>query len=165
MWWAEECGHFRCGGPVLATCLVGSPVCDCGAGRSFVEGLGCMDDPGCAVVDPLPPETLCSTTGGTWAATCCPSVCGEACLADCAAMACTCGPLEVFDPVRGCVVGARCVERMAGETCEGTARCGGGALCCQHCGGAGCFGPPTCQPPVCDADPDTDLCGNHRTAP
>ncbi len=164
-WWAEECGDYRCGLPPPQVCLVGAPACNCGSGRNYDADAGCVADPMCAVVDPLPPELLCARTDGTWAATCCNSVCGVACELDCAAMACTCGPLEIFDPVRGCVVGRRCVERTRGESCEGPARCGGGTRCCQSCGGAGCFGTPTCTDPVCDADPDTDLCGNNLRAP
>jgi hypothetical protein len=164
-WWAEECGDYRCGLPPPADCLVGVPACNCGAGRRYDAELGCVTEPMCALVDPLPPDMLCARTGGTWAATCCNSVCGEACNLDCAALACTCGPLEVFDAVRGCVVGQRCVERSAGERCGERTRCGGGTLCCQDCGGAGCFGEPTCRAPSCDADPNTDLCGNNRLAP
>jgi len=164
-WWAEECGDYRCGLPPPADCLVGAPACNCGTGRRYDAELGCVAEPMCALVDRLPPDLLCMRSGGTWAATCCNSVCGEACNEDCAAMACTCGPLEVFDAVRGCAVGQRCVERTAGETCGDRTRCEGGTLCCQDCGGAGCFGEPTCRPPVCDANPDTDLCGNNRLAP
>jgi hypothetical protein len=63
------------------------------------------------------------------------------------------------------VEASRCFERGAGETCAEGARCGGGTICCQTCGGAGCVGPATCRVPVCDDDEDTDLCGNNLLAP
>jgi hypothetical protein len=96
-WWAEACGDYRCGLPPPQVCLVGAPACNCGSGRSYDADAGCVADPMCALVDPLPPDVLCARTGGTWAATCCSSVCGVACELDCAAMACSCGPLEIFD--------------------------------------------------------------------
>jgi hypothetical protein len=167
LFFTEECEHYRCGQPQLASCLVGMPVCDCGSGRSWVEGVGCADDPACPEVDPLPPETLCPATGGTWTnGICCHTTCGQLCDLPCAAPGCVCGPLEVFDAIRGCVPAAECFEREVGETCgfAGT-RCGEGVLCCQRCGGAGCDPDMICQPPVCDADPTIDECGNNLLAP
>lgn len=164
-WWDELCGHYVCGEVPLAICEVGAPACDCGYGRNFVPGEGCQADAACPAVDPLPMDVLCTATGGTMAATCCPSECGQACPRDCAALACTCGPMEIFDSIRGCTLGARCMERLPGERCEGGARCEGGTICCDRCGGAGCAGEPTCIVPVCDPDPDIDTCGNNRLAP
>jgi hypothetical protein len=74
--------------------------------------------------------------------------------------------MRVFDEARGCVDAARCHERLAGETCEGSARCQDGTICCPHCGGAGCAGPPTCDAPSCGLDPMVyDECGNCLLCP
>lgn len=164
-WWAEECGHFVCGEPPPQDCIVGMPVCDCGPGRSFDPEHGCFDDTSCPEVDPLPPDALCTSTGGEWSAICCNTECGAYCPLACAAMACDCGPMRVFDAGRGCVTAARCYERHEGETCSGGARCDDGTICCMHCGGAGCVGEPTCQAPACGHGPDTDECGNCTTCP
>ncbi len=163
MWWAEECGHYVCGEPAPVDCLVGYPVCDCGPGRRFDTSTGCVDDTSCPVVDPLPNDALCASTGGTWDAICCNTVCGQPCDLACAEMACDCGPMRSFDPVRGCIDDVRCHERLEGETCTEASRCEAGTICCMHCGGAGCTGDPTCQAPACDNGPDYDACGNCTT--
>lgn len=167
LFFTEECFHYECGLPQPAPCLVGMPVCNCGSGRSFVDGVGCQDDPTCPEVDPLPPETLCGSTGGTWTpGICCHTTCGQFCDLDCAAPGCVCGDTEVFDPIRGCVPGLECFEREVGETCGVLGmRCVDGLLCCQHCGGAGCAPDMTCEAPICDADPTIDVCGNNLLAP
>lgn len=167
LFWAEECEHRRCGQPGLAICEVGMPVCDCGVGRSFDPTLGCVDDPSCGEVDPLPPDALCASTGGTWTeGICCPTRCGRFCDAECLAPACVCGELEIFDPVRGCIDAAECRgARSVGETCGEGVRCADGLLCCQRCGGAGCDPVQTCLAPVCDDDPTIDECGNDLLAP
>jgi hypothetical protein len=164
-WWEQGCGPYQCGFPAPQDCETGGPVCDCGLGRSWQDKVGCVDDPSCPAVDPLPPDQLCVATGGAWGPTCCDSACGAPCGDDCTSDACTCGPMEIFDAVRGCVTAARCFERVTGETCDGGARCDDGSRCCQACGGAGCEGPSTCIPPVCDDDPATDACGNNTLAP
>ena len=164
-WWAAECGHFVCGQPPPQLCLVGQPACDCGIQRSFDPARGCFDDPSCGVLDPLPADVLCTSTGGTWSPICCDTVCGQPCPLACASPACDCGPMRIFDPVRGCMLGARCYERLANETCAGGARCADGTICCEHCGGAGCHGDPTCQAPLCGAGPELDVCGNCVTCP
>jgi hypothetical protein len=165
LFWPAGCGPTQCGQPSPALCLVPVPLCDCGNGRSF-GAAGCFDDPRCPVVDPLPPETLCTTTGGTWSrGICCPTRCGQACGADCAADACTCGALQIFDPVRGCIDAAECHVIANGGVCNASTRCQDGLICCQHCGGAGCAPDMTCQAPVCSSDPNIDVCGNNRLAP
>jgi hypothetical protein len=141
------------------------PVCDCGAHRSFDAARGgCYDDTSCPIAEPISREELCTGSGGMWEPICCDTVCGVGCDADCALPACDCGDGRVFDEARGCRDGARCHERSVTESCEGDARCEPGTICCEHCGGAGCFGPPTCQPPLCDDDPTTDECGNNPFA-
>jgi len=167
MFWAEECGHYACGVAPPATCLIGMPACDCGPMQVFDPVEGCRFDVSCTMGPPMrDPEVACRDTGGTWGAFCCHSECGVACADDCAAPACDCGPGRVFDAERGCVFHSRCYERHVGQTCEGGARCvDQGSICCQDCGGAGCFGPATCRWPVCDDDPDIDECGNNLLAP
>jgi len=167
LFYADECQHYRCGQPQPAECLVGMPVCNCGDGRSFdpLRG-GCFDDSTCPEVDPLPRETLCTSSGGTWTAgICCDSHCGHPCDLACAGPACVCGELQVFDPIRGCVDDAQCHVRATGEDCGPQVRCEDGLLCCQHCGGAGCDPTMTCTAPVCDNDPNIDTCGNLLFAP
>ncbi len=164
-WWAEDCGHFACGYAPPEICEVGTPSCDCGAFRSFDPERGCFDDATCPIPEPVTREALCVATGGAWEGICCDTVCGVPCAAACLAPACDCGPARVFEEARGCVESARCYEPQHGEICEGEARCAPGTICCQRCGGAGCFGPPTCETPVCDDDPDIDTCGNNLLAP
>jgi len=164
-WWAELCGHYSCGFEPPAICETGMPACDCGPGRNFSPGLGCVFDPTCPDLEPLTTEVLCTSTGGTWDAQCCHSECGVPCAAACALPACTCGPMEIFHPERGCEIGQRCLERLQGESCEGQARCERGTICCDTCGGPGCAGEPTCRLPVCDISPTRDICGNNPIAP
>lgn len=164
-WWAEECAHFSCGFPAPVDCEVGRAVCDCGLGRGFEEGRGCVDMD-CPTFPPPPDrEMLCRSTGGRWEMTCCDSVCGELCADACVAPACNCGPLEIFDPFFGCLEATRCYERRAGEGCHDEARCEDGTICCDRCGGPGCAGEPRCVAPVCDGDETIDECGNRRDAP
>lgn len=164
-WWDPQCGHHVCGVAPPANCESPFPVCDCGPFARFEFGEGCVADPDCPIPEPVTREELCTGTGGAWGAFCCDSECGVPCGDDCAAMACDCGPGLVFDDVRGCHDGARCHERNAGETCNGVARCAEGTICCQACGGAGCFGDPTCDAPSCDDDPGFDECGNCLLCP
>lgn len=163
LWWAEECGHFSCGFPPPVDCILGMPVCDCGAGRSFEAGVGCVAAD-CPEVDPLPRNVACTSSGGTWAPICCDTVCGIPCAAACLADACDCGPGRVFDSLRGCIDATRCHEPLEGESCGPESRCEGSSICCARCGGAGCF-ESTCTVPVCDADPHTDSCGNRDDVP
>jgi hypothetical protein len=165
LWWAEECNPYICGRPAPAECFVGHAVCDCGPTRRYDAALGCVDDPTCPPPATTDREALCTATHGTWGGYCCDTICGELCSDPCVSPACDCGPGRVFDDVRGCVESTRCHERVAGETCEGDARCAAGTICCQSCGGAGCVGPHRCVAPVCDSDPFTDECGNDSRAP
>jgi hypothetical protein len=165
LWWAEECGHYACGGPPPATCEAGFAVCDCGPEGAFNERSGCVP-----ITCPLPPprtrEMLCTETGGSWESICCDTVCGEFCAAACLAPACNCGPARVFDEERGCLETEACHDRAAGQTCtlEAT-RCAAGTICCRHLGGPGKLRSPTCEVPMCDDDPDVDECGNNLLAP
>jgi hypothetical protein len=166
LFWAEECGHYHCGEPSPADCLVGMPVCDCGNGRSFDPSRGCFDDPSCPQVDPVPPMALCTSTGGTWTpGICCSTRCGQPCAAACANDACACGPLQVFDSIRGCIDDAACHVAGVDQVCDAQVRCADGLICCERCGGAGCDPVMHCLNPVCSTDPNIDRCGNDRLAP
>ena len=45
-WWdIDSCGHYWCG--QFPDCDAIIPGCDCGPGRNFVPGLGCVDDEDC----------------------------------------------------------------------------------------------------------------------
>lgn len=164
LWWVQECLHRVCGQRTPADCELPAAVCDCGTERTFDPALGCVPDD-CPEIDPLPRETLCTTTGGTWGDFCCDSICGERCGDACVAPACDCPALQIFDAAFGCVDATECYERRIGQTCApGIARCEAGSICCEHCGGAGCFG-ANCQVPLCDDDELIDMCGNNALAP
>ena len=167
MFWAAECGNYHCGQPVPANCLVGRPACDCSNGRSFdVARGGCFVDPSCPAIFPPTARVMCTSSGGTWTpGICCATRCGQRCADPCAADACACGPLQVFDPVRGCIDDAACHVRTGGEVCSAQIRCADGLICCERCGGAGCDPVMHCQAPVCSTDPNIDQCGNNRLAP
>jgi hypothetical protein len=44
-WDPLACGHYDCGVPPECTAVI--PGCDCGPGRNFETGIGCIDDPTC----------------------------------------------------------------------------------------------------------------------
>jgi hypothetical protein len=44
-WDEGSCGHYTCGMAPLCEALI--PGCDCGDGRTFVDGDGCQPDAGC----------------------------------------------------------------------------------------------------------------------
>ena len=119
------CGHHVCGRPRPTLCESPFAGCDCGPGRSFVEGLGCDEDPSCTRRD------LCLATGGRIAL--CDYACGEPPDA-CAGNGCNCGPEMTFDPEEGCV------EAACGFADTGRALC-------QHSGGTWRIGP--CCPTHC----------------
>jgi hypothetical protein len=164
-WWSEECEHWECGRAQPATCLIGRPVCDCGPYRSFDPARGCYDDDSCPIAEPISVQELCGVSGGSWENICCHSECGDGCPDPCLSPACNCGPGKVFEDARGCVEASRCFERQLGQTCASRARCETGTICCMHCGGVGCPGPPTCESPLCDTDETIDMCGNNPLAP
>lgn len=57
VWDPTSCGHHPCG--ERPVCLAIIPGCDCGAGRSFREGVGCVKDPACGpqLCEPLSCES------------------------------------------------------------------------------------------------------------
>ena len=55
-WDDTSCGHYPCGQQPMCEALI--PGCDCGEGRTFREGKGCVEDANCSG-DP------CATLGGS----------------------------------------------------------------------------------------------------
>jgi hypothetical protein len=116
--WVDVGGScpIRCGyedDDTLSLC-VGDPQCNCGAGRTFVDGVGCTADASCGLGD------LCRATGGhpltgdredacSRHAVCgaIPGGCLETSM-EASATACNCGPAMAFDPENGCVPDERC---------------------------------------------------------
>ena len=62
----EWCGHFECGVPSPEPCDETTAACDCGLGRAFREGEGCVHSDVCELTETLPPDELCAATGGEW---------------------------------------------------------------------------------------------------
>lgn len=97
-WDEGSCGHYSCGMP--PTCEAIIPGCDCGTGRNFVAGTGCVDDATCGCSDE---QCLCEGTGGTWDDGACGHyVCGVP--NDCRALipGCDCGSGQTFADGVGC---------------------------------------------------------------
>ncbi|MHC4991957.1 MAG: hypothetical protein ACYTGC_13360, partial [Planctomycetota bacterium] len=44
-WDPTSCGHYRCGVPPACNAII--PGCDCGSGRTFIPGVGCVIDDDC----------------------------------------------------------------------------------------------------------------------
>ncbi|HEY3356829.1 MAG TPA: hypothetical protein VGQ83_26495 [Polyangia bacterium] len=119
------CGDYLCGVPPPEPCCYAG--CDCGPGRSFAAGQGCVVDLGCD--DP----SFCQATGGTWAPlnVCQDYVCGEAtgplCQCDppgpgpdpCDHHGCDCGPHRTFAGGRGCEPDPACVATLE-QICQAT---------------------------------------------
>jgi hypothetical protein len=148
--YAEECGHRVCGRSVGDDCPLTISVCDCGPLSVFDERLGCVLSPSCEP-DTRRGEALCVGTGGTWGPTCCHARCGEPCADDCASLACTCGPTQLFDETRGCMDAEACLYRGLGERCTAPGQgCAPPYFCCETCEG-GCTGDYRCMPNSCAA--------------
>ena len=138
-WVEDACGHYQCGNPPDCTAVI--PGCDCGLGKTFVDGGGCRDDATCQ----HPKEqVMCEDTGGVWdMATCGHYQCGLPQDCQSAVPGCDCGPFENFDLDQGCVADPdTCGAGSpldAGETCDESAdTCGAGLACCYPCGVQGC---------------------------
>jgi hypothetical protein len=141
-----------CGEPVDGDGDSGRPgfTCACGRGRRFDVGtvttgaVGCLGgDVDCAEANA---EDLCATTGGSWENICCPTRCGDECLAECLAPACRCALNQVWDDALGCVDSAECTRLVLGDSCRvGELECEGGTVCCS----GGIPDSATCEAPVC----------------
>jgi hypothetical protein len=130
-----------CGRP-SAVCDPGTEGCDCGPAMNYDVARGCVPDASCGPAH----EELCRRSGGTYVfGGCMDAVCGRPSLIFCGSAACNCGPDQIFEPGRGCVVSATCNDRGVGDTCDpgNGLRCTRGAVCCagrcaQPCCGAAC---------------------------
>lgn len=103
-WDEGACGHYMCGVPNSCEALI--PGCDCGAGRSFAEGVGCAADSSCECIEE---QCLCESTGGTWDEGACGHyVCGVP--NDCRAVipGCDCGAGSTFVDGAGCAADPGC---------------------------------------------------------
>lgn len=103
-WDEGTCGHYMCGDPNPCEAII--PGCDCGAGRSFADGVGCAADAACECMDE---ECLCESTGGTWDE----SACGHYSCGlpnECAAIipGCDCGSDSTFVDGAGCAADPSC---------------------------------------------------------
>jgi hypothetical protein len=155
-WGGVACG-FHCGVPNPDACFVPFDSCNCGPGREFERGTGCVD----AACDPA---RLCWGSGGTWhpASDCfCGFHCGrpgdcEACLDSC-----DCGLYRNFDPSAGCLPDRTCAGTDTAAVCTSTGGtwhdCGPSDPGCT-CGNYTCGSPFSflpCLAPGCD-------CGTSR---
>lgn len=98
-------------------CASPGPACDCGPGRTFEPGTGCVDDPSCSEA------TVCVASGGRMtdcdAHPSCGALgdgCGPVSFVD-DYESCDCGPAMRFDPAEGCVEDTAC-EASPDEVCE-----------------------------------------------
>ncbi|MDQ3034822.1 MAG: hypothetical protein M3Y87_20600 [Myxococcota bacterium] len=141
-WVDETCGHYWCGVPPNELCV--DPGCDCGPGRTYEEGVGCVESPSCT------DEELCIASGGTFVPDAmCGLRCGEpSCTRDAPArVACDCGPGRTFyEGTSGCAPDSACSVDAA-SLCAST---GGdwSALCCHSDCGRLCE--RDCAAPACD---------------
>lgn len=147
---ADFCGHFVCGRPTDLDCEVGMPVCNCGPGKTFFEGSGCVEIDGCVPDPEVPtPEQLCTRSQGTWTTgICCPTHCGELCPLPCASDACHCGPSAVWSDLLGCVPTSECYVDGLGDALGPRHRCEDGLIPCA-CTGSDCPGLTQCTTPTC----------------
>jgi hypothetical protein len=139
-WDDLACGHYRCG--VSNDCRAVDPGCDCGEGRNFVAGQGCVEDEACQPVGEE--QALCQGSGGTWDVTSCGHYqCGGPPLCDAIIPGCDCGPLANFIDGQGCV---------AAESCQAQHQPDQEALCL---GAGGSLDPAGCGHAVCGVAPQS----------
>jgi hypothetical protein len=108
IWDPNSCGHYRCGEFPFCDAII--PGCDCGKGRSFQEGTGCVEDPACGACGPerrCPPGSVC-----------------DPCPAHPTCRSCGCGP-PVCEPL-SCSFDEDC---PAGSRCEGSSVCPPDVVC------------------------------------
>jgi hypothetical protein len=153
-WDPDTCGHYVCGEPLPILCLVAEPGCDCGSGRSFVEGEGCAVDATCHAPDD---EALCEDSGGTWRPESCGHyTCGHPPFCDAIIPGCDCGDGHNFKPGEGCVPDASCTDHDDEHAlCEDT----GGTWDEATCGHYFCGMERDCAPtlPGCNCGPERNF--------
>jgi hypothetical protein len=137
-WDPYGCGHVWCGMELVCDAIV--PGCNCGPGRIFEEGVGCVHSEEC----PTEERWLCEASGGYWDEYSCGHYwCGMAPQCEALIPGCNCGYEMIFEPGQGCVVSEECYE-------------GDGVDLCRETGGETTLG---CTHYICGA-PDPDIvCG------
>ena len=138
VWDDLACGHYLCGAPDECEALI--PGCNCGRGRNFAEGRGCVEDNACEVEDT--DEVLCGDTEGRWDPLSCGHYsCGEAPLCEAIIPGCDCGEGRIFDELFGCRTSDGCAEDPGQALCEDT----GGEWDESACGHYTCGRFPDCD--------------------
>jgi hypothetical protein len=152
------CGHHVCGVPNAATCFAPTRGCNCGTGRNFQAGVGCVVDVSCPAVDPVvDEEASCLATGGRWdVSTCGHYDCGRPSLLECVSPGCDCGPFRSFDGALGCILRGACQARRLDEVCGGESACAEG-VCCSV---GGASAEQRCTAPMCESP--AGVCGPAR---
>lgn len=153
------CGHHECGLPRPADCEAPTRGCNCGTGRNFQPGVGCVVDPRCPIVEPIDNrQEACVATGGRWRndGNCGDYECGRPSPLACVSPGCDCGPERSFGSY-GCELRGACQERVAGESCDGAVVCGSGTVCCAV---GGISTTQQCEVPMCDSP--AGVCGLPR---
>lgn len=148
---ASECFcGFECGSPLPCGACLDS--CDCGPGRNYLEGSGCVTDENCP---PATDEQICTFTGGIWHEddSCGNYHCGiPNYMEPCIAPGCDCGFLSNFDPETGCHYDASCVDKYEGQDCWGyghSSSCREGLVCCPFISPGGVA---RCENPCCPSE-------------
>ncbi len=183
-WDEGSCGHWKCG--VEPACEAIIPGCNCGEGKVFDGGQGCIpsaDCPGAPGGDG--PSVLCLETGGEWLMdTCGDWFCGEEPMCEAIIPGCNCGKGMVFDKVEGCIMSKECgtppvddkekvCVNSGGKWLPGTCgdwKCGVEPLCKAiipgcNCGPKmnfhpvkGCFEDPNCNAVEVPPQDSAELC-------
>lgn len=153
------CGHHVCGVPNPADCFAPTRGCNCGTGRNFQAGVGCMVDVSCPAVDPVvDEEASCLATGGRWdVSTCGHYNCGRRSPLECVSPGCDCGPSRSFDGALGCIERGACQARRLGEGCGGSESACAEGVCCSIGGDSGEM---QCATPMCESP--AGVCGPAR---
>lgn len=145
------CGHHECGVPPPEDCC--SAGCNCGPGRNFERGVGCVEDAPCIK------ESWCLATGGTWypdtpCGPCGDYYCGTPSSLPCCDAGCDCGPARNFVEGEGCVPDPECGSAR-GELCTSTGGLWYPADPCGPCGDYHCGEAPldACCDAGCDCGP------------
>jgi hypothetical protein len=150
-WDEDSCGHWVCGEVPLCAAII--PGCNCGEGKVFDGGQGCVASPDCG---DLGPDELCVSTGGDWLeGTCGDWICGEEPLCEAIIPGCNCGKGMVFDAEEGCIASKDCDEAPGddgkGKVCVNS----GGMWLPATCGDWKCGNEPLCKAiiPGCNCGP------------
>jgi hypothetical protein len=138
VWDPESCGHYTCGEPPDCAAII--PGCNCGTGKVFDGGQGCIAWDGCEELVDKP--TLCVETGGEWLElTCGDWFCGEAPTCKAIIPGCNCGEGRVYDNSQGCIPSDEC-NKPDGK--EGLCLDTGGEWKPNSCGDWVCGQAPIC---------------------